>query len=59
MSQPKQAPQPQVVVVQPKANDTGISTQQQYQALELERQRARNIALEQELARLRAISGTE
>lgn len=54
-SQPKQAPQPQVVVVQPQTNDTGYS-QQQYQTLELERERARRIALEREIERLRAIS---
>ncbi len=54
-SQPKQAPQSQVVVVQPKSNDTGYS-KQQYQALQLERERARRIALEREIMRLKASS---
>lgn len=56
-SQPQQAPQPQVVVVQPQATDTGYTQKEFDQKVELERERARRIALEQEIARLRAVSG--
>lgn len=52
-SQPRQATQPQVVVVQPQTTDTSYA-QQNYTALELERERARRIALEREIERLRA-----
>lgn len=55
-SQPQQAPQPQVVVVQPQSTDTGYTKKQFDQTVELERERARRLALEKEIARLRAAS---
>ena len=55
ISQPQQAPQPQVVVVQQPTSNTSTSAEQ-YQALSLERERARNDALEREIALIRAQS---
>jgi hypothetical protein len=52
-SQPREATQPQVVVVQPQTSDASF-TQQNYTQLELERERTRRIALEMEIERIRA-----
>lgn len=63
-NQPRQATQPQVVVVQPQAppkSDVNLYQQQRYLDLELERERerARNLALEREIIRIRAAQETE
>ncbi len=63
-NQPRQASKPQVVVVQPQApptSDVNFYQQQRYLDLELdrERERARNLALEREIARIRAAQETE
>lgn len=52
MSQPKQQAPPQVVVVQPPASDT--NSQDQEVALELERERVKNLELQEEIERLKA-----